>query len=239
MQKFNYHSHTYRCGHADMDMKDEDYIKEYIDIGIKKIAFTDHCPLEVDKRPNIRMKYTEKEEYLDSIANLRKKYKDKIEIESGYEVEYLPGEESNLFALKFETNKIILGQHFIYDDEKKVKTFKENFSDDERIRYAQYIDKAMEIGLPDVIAHPDLFLKNNKGEFNTIDIKVSNMICKSAEKYNIPLEINLSDIFEKIFYDNKTLQILSLDEAKEKICNVRYPNADFWKIASNYNIKVL
>ncbi len=239
MQKFNYHSHTYRCGHADMDMKDEDYIKEYIDIGIKKIAFTDHCPLEVDKRPNIRMKYSEKEEYLDSIANLRKKYKDKIEIESGYEVEYLPGEESNLFALKFETDKIILGQHFIYDDEKRVKTFKENFSDDERIRYAQYIDKAMEIGLPDIIAHPDLFLKNNKGEFNTIDIKVSNMICKSAEKYNIPLEINLSDIFEKIFYDNKTLQILSLDEAKEKICNVRYPNADFWKIASNYNIKVL
>lgn len=37
MQKFNYHSHTYRCGHADMDMKDEDYIKEYIDIGIKKM----------------------------------------------------------------------------------------------------------------------------------------------------------------------------------------------------------
>ena len=30
MQNFNYHSHTYRCGHADLDMKDEDYIKEYI-----------------------------------------------------------------------------------------------------------------------------------------------------------------------------------------------------------------
>ncbi len=43
MQKFNYHSHTYRCGHADLDMKDEDYkdklfheyqryiLQEYID----------------------------------------------------------------------------------------------------------------------------------------------------------------------------------------------------------------
>ena len=28
MQKFNYHSHTYRCGHADLDMKDEEYIQE-------------------------------------------------------------------------------------------------------------------------------------------------------------------------------------------------------------------
>ena len=30
MQKFNYHSHTYRCGHADLDMKDEEYIQEYL-----------------------------------------------------------------------------------------------------------------------------------------------------------------------------------------------------------------
>ena len=29
MQKFNYHSHTYRCGHADFNMEDEDYIKEF------------------------------------------------------------------------------------------------------------------------------------------------------------------------------------------------------------------
>lgn len=44
MQKFNYHSHTYRCGHADFNMEDEDYIKEYIKMGFKKMAFTDHCP---------------------------------------------------------------------------------------------------------------------------------------------------------------------------------------------------
>ena len=30
MQNFNYHQHTFRCGHADMDMQDEDYVKEYI-----------------------------------------------------------------------------------------------------------------------------------------------------------------------------------------------------------------
>lgn len=36
MQKFNYHQHTYRCGHADLDMEDEDYIKEYIKMGFKE-----------------------------------------------------------------------------------------------------------------------------------------------------------------------------------------------------------
>ena len=44
MQKFNYHSHTYRCMHSDADMLDEDYIKDYIKMGFEEVAFTDHCP---------------------------------------------------------------------------------------------------------------------------------------------------------------------------------------------------
>ena len=102
MQKFNYHSHTYRCGHADLDMKDEKYILEYIKMGFKKVAFTDHCPEknEIDKRPNMRMKYEQKNDYIDSINELKRKYANQIEIESGYEIEYLPGEEENLKELK-------------------------------------------------------------------------------------------------------------------------------------------
>ena len=30
MQRFNYHTHTKRCGHADMNMADEDYVIEFI-----------------------------------------------------------------------------------------------------------------------------------------------------------------------------------------------------------------
>ena len=69
MQKFNYHSHTYRCGHADLDMQDEDYVKEYIKMGFRSIAFTDHCPEKnrIDNRPKIRMEYEQKNEYLNSI----------------------------------------------------------------------------------------------------------------------------------------------------------------------------
>ena len=66
----------------------------------------------------MRMKYNEKNEYLDSIKNLKKKYKDKIEIETGFEIEYLPGQEENLYELKNETDKLILGQHFIYGGKK-------------------------------------------------------------------------------------------------------------------------
>lgn len=240
MQKFNYHSHTYRCGHADLDMKDEDYIKDYIKMGFKKVAFTDHCPEknEIDTRPNIRMKYIEKNEYLNSIKKLRKKYADKIEIESGYEVEYLPGEEENIKELKNETDKIILGQHFVYDDNKKLKIFGEEFTDEELIRYAEYIDKAMQLNIPNIIAHPDIFMVGRKS-FGKIEEKVANMICKSAEKYGIPIEINLNNIFKETYFKNKEFNQESLEKRKEKLKNISYPCKEFWNIATKYNIKVL
>ena len=82
MQAFNYHSHTYRCGHADLDMTDEDYVKDYIKMGFKRMAFTDHCPEknEIDKRNNMRMKYSKRKEYLENIQALKEKYAGQIEI---------------------------------------------------------------------------------------------------------------------------------------------------------------
>ena len=242
MQKFNYHQHTYRCKHADMDMKDEDYVKEYIKMGFEKIAFTDHCPQKnkIDKRTHMRMEYQEKDEYLNSIKTLKEKYNDKIQIETGYEIEYIPGDEENLMELKKEANVIILGQHFIYDDNGNLKIFDkgQNFTDRELIRYAEYLDKAMELNIPDIIAHPDVFM-NVRENFGGIDAKVSNMICKSAEKYNIPLEINMAKIFNSVFYDDKKFKILPVDEQRKKLSKVRYPRREFWEIAKNYNIRVL
>lgn len=241
MQNFNYHSHTYRCGHADLDVTDEDYIKDYIKMGFEKIAFTDHCPEknEIDVRPNIRMKYEERKEYLDSIKTLKEKYADKIKIETGYEIEYLPNEEENLIELKKETNKIILGQHFIYDNNNELKIFgKDEYTDDELIKYAKYIEKAMELNLPDIIAHPDMYMLNRKN-FGEIESKIANMICKSAEKYNIPLEINLNNIFANTYFENKKLNNESLEIQKEKLKNIFYPCEKFWSIATKYDIKVL
>lgn len=241
MQNFNYHSHTYRCGHADFNMEDEDYIKEYIEMGFKKMAFTDHCPQknEIDKRPGIRMRYEERGEYLKSIKNLKEKYGNEIEIYSGYEIEYLPGEEESLLELKQETDKLILGQHFVYDDNKNLKIFGvDKFSEDDLIRYADYIDKAMQLNIPNIIAHPDIYMLS-RDNFGEVEEKVANMICKSAEKYNISLEINLCKIFNKVFFEGKKLNNPSIEEQRNKLINVKYPCKEFWNIAKNYNIKVL
>ena len=241
MQKFNYHSHTYRCGHAEKDMSDEEYILDYIKMGFEKVAITDHCPEKnkKDKRHDMRMNYSQKNEYLDSIKKLQKKYKDKIKIETGFEVEYLPGEEENIRELKEEADRIILGQHFVYNDNKNLKIFRiDMFSDKELERYGEYIGKAMSLGIPDIVAHPDIFMMGRNG-FGEKEAEVTNKICKASEKYSIPLEINLNDIFHKTYRENKILNNDSIEKQKEKLYRVYYPCRQFWEIAANYNIKVL
>ena len=227
MQKFNYHTHTKRCGHADKNMSDEDYVRAFIKKGFTKIAFTEHCPEkeEIDHRKNMRMKYSEKDEYLNNIKSLKEKYKNTIEIETGFEVEYLPGQEDNLFELKKQTDKLILGQHFIYDDKKELKIFRKNeFTDAELLRYAEYIKTAIEKNIPNIIAHPDLYMLS-RNTFEEIEEKVAHIICSTAEKYGVPIEINLSE------------PVMYIRGIKEKIT---YPNKEFWKIASEYkDLKVL
>ena len=241
MQKFNYHSHTYRCGHADSEMKDEDYIKEYIEMGFEKIAFTDHCPekLKIDKRPNIRMDYSQKDEYINSIKRLREKYADKIKIEIGYEVEYLPNDEENLIRRKEECDKIILGQHFVYDNHEELKFFgKDDFTEEELIRYAKYMEKAMQLNLPDIIAHPDMYMVKRK-QFKELESEIANRICEAAEKYKIPLEINLNNIFHNTYFEHGVLNKESLEKQKEKLQRVMYPCKKFWDIATKYKLEVV
>lgn len=244
MQNFNLHQHTYRCRHADLRMQDEDYVNEYLKIGLKKIAFTDHCPEKevIDDRDFMRMDYSERIGYLESIKNLKEKYKDKIEILSGYEIEYLPGQEENLKELKDETDILILGQHFIYNkDEKSLHILNDyEFDDDDMDKYATYIEKAAELHLPDIIAHPDFFMISRK-KWSKKNEEITRRICQTAEKNNIALEINLNNIFKKTIYDYKKDIFYNYDknEIKEKLKEVKYPNADFWKIASEYNVKVL
>lgn len=221
MQNFNYHTHTFRCGHTDMSMSDEDYVKEHIKKGFTKMAFTDHAPQKekIDKRLYMRMEYEQIDEYLNSINTLKHKYKGEIEIKTGFEIEYLPNQLHNLDELKRRSEILILGQHFVYNEDKSdLKVFRvDKFSDAELIRYANYISEAMELGLPDIVAHPDLFMLSSDC-FGSAEEKATRIICASAEKTGIPLEINLGNImFGKI----------------------HYPCKEFWEIASEYKLNVV
>ena len=70
--KYNYHTHTVRCHHA--EGRDEDYVLKAIEAEYEEIGFSDHCawPFENFTSP-IRMRADEIEEYTESVKALREK----------------------------------------------------------------------------------------------------------------------------------------------------------------------
>ena len=77
MQKFNYHSHTKRCGHAIGE--DEEYVLAAIANGYTKMGFSDHAPYRNGYAPGERMHKEELDSYIESVKVLQEKYKDQIE----------------------------------------------------------------------------------------------------------------------------------------------------------------
>ena len=216
-QDFCFHTHTQRCGHGAKDTGDKEWVKNAIKGGIKKLAFTDHIPLPdgMNHKANSRMDIAEVESYLTSIHYLQEKYKGQIEIESGFEFEYSDRDLAHLQELKSKTDKMVLGQHFVIDDkgqEHGIVRGKggKQISDEVLDLYAESIISAMDKDLPDVIAHPDLFMQA-RDSFGAKEEEITRAICRKAIEKGIPLEINFGKIASKV--ESK----MPLDELKKRI----------------------
>lgn len=228
-QDFCFHTHTGRCGHGAKDTGDEEWVQNAIKGGIKKLAFTDHIPLPdgYNKTPKSRMDIAEVESYLTSIRYLQEKYKGQIEIESGFEFEYSDRDLAHLQKLKSKTDKMILGQHFVIDEDGREYGIArgnggKQISDEVLEMYGESIISAMDKGLPDVIAHPDLFMQA-RDNFGAKEEEITRAICRKAIEKGIPLEINFGKIASKV--DSG----MGVEEIKER---TPYPSPEFWKIVA-------
>jgi len=221
-----FHTHTYRCGHA--VGSDEEYVLAAIKRGIKVLGFSDHVILKDfhDKnqihipgvnRSGVRCDYSYLDDYIDSINNLKEKYKDKIEIHVGFEAEYLP-EYLDYYKELLDSKKIeylILGQHSYLENGKMVYygSLGKNLGARE---YTKDLIRGMSTGLFKYVCHPDIFTTyfgSNDEEYEIY----ARMIVEASIKYNCPLEINLGGRRRK-----------EIDE------NYIYANRTFFKIASEY-----
>jgi len=228
-QDFCFHTHTQRCGHGAKDTGDEEWVQNAIKGGIKKLAFTDHIPLPdgYNKTPKSRMDIAEVESYLTSIRYLQEKYKGQIEIESGFEFEYSDRDLAHLQELKSKTDKMILGQHFVIDADGREYGIArgkggKQISDEVLEMYGESIIFAMDKGLPDVIAHPDLFMQA-RDKFGVKEEEITRAICRKAIEKGIPLEINFGKIASKV--DSG----MSIEDIKKR---TPYPSPEFWKIVA-------
>lgn len=208
--RFNLHTHTARCHHA--DGSDREYIEAAIASNIKILGFADHCPqfFPTEKYYSFfRMKPAECEDYVSSVMSLREEYKSDIKILLGFETEYYPQtfEAFSRFISEYPIDYLIMGEHFIGNEYDKDE-FYAGKTDEELLRiFVDQVTEGLRTGAFTYLAHPDnFFYKGDKEVYRELMTE----LCKNARELDIPLEYNMLG--------------KSLDR--------HYPNPEFWKIAA-------
>ena len=219
----NYHTHTKRCGHALGE--DEDYVKAAIKVGIKELGFSDHVPFKGVTQRGVRMDYEQLDDYISSINALKEKYKDQIKIYLGFEAEYYHEANDYYLELLNKVDYLICGQHFSLNKKENVYVGFKHDNKEVAEHYTIRVIEAIKSGLFKYIAHPDIILRSYTLRDDFIEDQMR-QICKAAEEYKIPLEINLEGMRKKVmigdpFGDNY------------------YPYPFFWNIAKDYDIEVI
>ena len=185
----NYHTHTYRCGHA--RGADRDYVENAIRAGVRTLGFSDHSPMIF---PNgyysgFRMPLESVPGYFESLLQLREEYKKEIDILIGVEVEYYPAlfEGYLAYMAQFPLDYMILGQHFVWDEETGFPSFQRT-EDPERLRqYYENVLAAAETGKFLYIAHPDVLkYDGDEAAYNALTAD----FLRRLKPLGIPLELN-------------------------------------------------
>ncbi len=222
----NYHTHTPRCMHA--TGSEESYVETAISQGYKILGFSDHTPWPFPEYESYcRMTAAQLPEYVETVRDLQKRYANNIKIHLGLEAEYAPDYMDWLHDVKkeFQLDYLIFGNHF-YNSEESGIYFGSGDPEPWIEAYVEHTIKAMESGLFDYMAHPDLFLSSATAVSEKAE-KALHQICKAAVKYNIPLEYNLLG-------ESRRLDGI---QKGSNLCG--YTTPDFWRIAAQYPIHAI
>lgn len=153
--KVDLHNHTIRCNHAEGSQ--EEYVEAAIKAGTLVYGFSDHAPMDFDKK--YRMDFKQMSEYEHSVKELKKHYAHKIEILLGYEVDFLPGHMDKR-VLEANVDYLIGSVHFLdkwgFDNPEFIKEYESQNIDDIWEKYFQSVAEMAETKLFDIVGHIDL-----------------------------------------------------------------------------------
>jgi len=212
----NYHTHTWRCNHA--EGVEEDYVKTAVEQGFDILGFSDHTPQFFPEgyTSRIRMETTELPNYCRVIRDLRDRYSDSIRIHVGLEVEYYPDLFSQLLpAIRDQgVEYLLLGQHYLGNEQNEAYTGAPTMDESVLRRYCEQSMDAMQTGLFTYFAHPDLVrFQGDSGIYR----KYMRRMCQEAKNCGLPLEMNLLG-----FWSGRN-----------------YPDMRFWKLAAEEGCQVI
>ncbi|MBO4537436.1 MAG: histidinol-phosphatase [Erysipelotrichaceae bacterium] len=221
-QDFNYHTHTFRCGHAAI-CEDEQYVTAALQAGFTTLGFSDHAPYPDRDKPTDRMDYSRLPDYLDSVNSLKEKYAGRIDLKLGFEMEYFPEYQDYIENVLLKKSEyLILGQH--YDRPDGEFDYARQDSSPEQLRvYGSLVEEGLR-RIPFLyLAHPDYFCAGIH-EFDDTCVSISHQICRAAAETGTPMEVNikLARRPKRMYADGE---------------HYLYPFRRFWQIAQQYPVK--
>lgn len=205
------HNHTKLCNHADGEIYE--YIEEAIKHGTKYFGFSDHAPMNFD--PKYRMDFKHMSSYENDIKEAKNKYKDKIEILLGYEVDYLNGHMDER-VLNVDVDYLIGSVHFIdewgFDNPEFIGNYENQDINEIWQKYFDAIENMANSKLFDIVGHLDLikvfkFMPNK----NILDIAKNAMY--AIKNSDMSIELNVAGYRKPIkeAYPSKELLQLAYD----------------------------
>ena len=91
--------------------------------------------------------------------------------------------------------------------------------------YAGQIKEALEAGMADIVAHPDLFMYG-RAQWNDACEQAAQMICDAALAADVPLEVNMGGIKRGLRTIGRQTRLV-------------YPYRRFWEVAARKGNKVV
>lgn len=225
--KANYHSHSFRCGHA--FGTDEEYVQGAIKAELETMGFSDHVILPGIHQYGMRAEDPMLPDYLESVKALKKKYEGQIEIFTGFECEWFGPVFEGYYRDLLESGKcdyLIIGQHCCMPQFDHMRFYASYADPDAAVKdYTKDLVAGIRSGLFSYVAHPDVIVMWFH-RWNELNEESAYAICRAAKEMNIPLEINMScSRFDTFDLDNPEVML--------------YPYPRFWEIASEIGNDVI
>ncbi len=222
MQSFNYHTHTYRCGHAVGCARE--YIESAIQAGFTTLGFSEHLGFKGWDDKSERLNFDELDEYIAELKQLKEEYKDRIQIRIGCESEYFEDAKEYLLEISKKVDYLICGQHN-YDRQPHYYDQYPYYQEEYIAIMAQQVCAGIEAGLFQYVAHPDYFLLG-KQDFCEGYAQAIRKIAECCKEHDVVLEINLKGTkYGQREYDGVGMSYL-------------YPNHHTFKIIGEVGCKV-
>lgn len=198
--KFDLHTHHFRCGHADGNIRD--YVEAALDTGLQVIGISDHTPYLGEKEdrafPRIAMGKSELQHYVREVLDLKKEYEGRIDVLLGIESDFFPehAETYRKVLADVPFDYIIGSVHSVGGISIFNKNRWKGLSEQERFRvkeeYYRLIQDSARSGMFQILGHIDA-MKGNFPAFS--DIPADDIIDETLQtiaECGIAIEINTS-----------------------------------------------